>query len=81
MLHVWQGRSPESHFTEGNNKDSKKKEHRRGNDDMSRYGKSSKSSKYDISRIKMRMKKTFTALEENIDEIGDGESNLTSSYR
>ena len=70
---------PASHFPESNNKDVKKKEHKRSDNDKSRASISSKSSKSDISKIKRKMKKTFTTMEANIDELGYEDSDLTSS--
>ena len=48
-------------------------------DNKSRASRSRKSSKSDISKLKRKMKKNFTTQEVKIDELGDEDSDLTSS--
>ena len=67
---------PDSYCPEVNKKDTKKN---KSDDDMSRASQSRKPSKSDIVKLKRKMKKTFTTLEANIDELGDENYNLTSS--
>ena len=70
---------PASYCPEENNKDSNKKEHRKGDGDKYRASRLIKSSKSEISRLKRKTKKTFATKESNIDELGDKDSNITSS--
>ena len=67
---------PAYHCPEGNKKDCKKKKSDGNKSRASRYRKSSKS---DIGKLKREMKKTFTTLEANINELGGDDSNPTSS--
>ena len=67
-----------SDFPEGNNKDGKKN---KSDDDNSRASQLRESSKYNMGKLKRKMKNTFTILEANIDELGDEESELTSYDR
>ena len=70
---------PVSHCPEGNKKYDKKKEHIRSNYEKSRASQSIKSSRFDISGLKIQMKNKFTTTEANIDElVGEG-SDITSS--
>ena len=62
---------PASHCKEVNKKDGQKKEHGKSDDKKSRSNQSSKSSKSDISRLKIQMKNNFTTMEANIDELVD----------
>ena len=47
-----------------------RKDYRTSNENKSRASISGKSIKYDIGRLKIQMKKTFTTLEANIDKLG-----------
>ena len=69
---------PVSHFPEVNKKYDKKKEHIRRNYEKSRASQSIKSSKSDISELKIQMKNKFTTTEANIDELGDEDSDIIS---
>ena len=58
--------NPASHCAEGNKKYGKEK---KSDDNKFRASLSRKSSKYDIGKIKNKMRKTFTTLEANIDKL------------
>ena len=60
---------------EGNKKDGKKN---KSDDDKSRDSRSGKSIKSDIGNLRRKINNKFTTLEENIDELGDEDSNLIS---
>ena len=65
-----------SHCPEVNKKDGKKN---KSDDDKSRDSRSRKSRKPDTGNLRGQVKKTITILEENIDKLGDEDSELTSS--
>ena len=67
---------PASHCPEFNKNYGNKKKSNDNKSSASRFRKSSKSS---IGKLKKKTKNTFTKLEANIDELGDEDSDLTSS--